>query len=878
MFVNNLPVPADRIIPAQSAVPQFAVQYPGQTQWLAHVPLITQQCATIIANNAQKNQLRCFSYNLFSQNAWQNEAFINIVIFAIDYLSYISETSQMQADIATTITQVCEQVVKCISVMNFNDYPALQGMVAPQDLQSAQAAMGEFQQMRNLVQQHRNARGMQMQQPMQMGMPVQGMAGMPGMVPGAVAGVPGMMMGGAVQGGGDPRFATGGMAVMPGMQRMQVQQPVGGMRVGVQGGVMNPYGMTREDQREVAKSMITTQREMMGGGGRWNKATDETIDRAQGGNQIGMVSAFERRMSSAASAPESVAAVQTTPPTTDESNMNTTFQYPEGYFRNRELDSPEDRAMNMSNYRRAINIGALPKDALSPYDTPPRIEPVPVKTTAAPVAAEVTTRPTPREPAEKEADSAKSSSTEQADAAPQGAQATAGRWWETEDYQIPEAIPEQATPQGRAAEAHDVADVPFVEVGALQHEPEILAERERESADYTLEDEGGQFPWVPHVGQWYRPLYHPSRQERKLKIFRDGRHSEQVVIDRDPEDIPNMEYAQHVLNSPAGRRASAEADADRLLAAQKKIKEATDAYYANPSHTAEGGPSKIVLENPVTAFEANLITEVEGAESTVWTLNNLKRAMREAESGQAIDIFVTNALLYEAVYSTGEHDDEFLKAIQRLTSFKELYQHLDLSKKTTGKAVWELVNKRATIMLNQTLVLTMSLNEDVITSDFFADFPSIEDGISHTPDVVKNAWKGVQIRQLRTYFFSANEEDMQRNTDSLAYFLPDEKEQYLKATKYVGSLCTLTQLSVDAADLDIALAPHDVAQITETATPVLYKVAQAVFDSMTDLGDRKIMGHLLRTQDGVVYQLTFGALVEDALLISRRQNIWVDAR
>lgn len=879
MYANQLPFPADRMVPTASPVPQFAVQYPEPTNWQAYIPMITQTCATIIGNNATKNSLRCFSYNLFSSNNWQNEPFVNLVIFAIDYLNYVGETNQVQGDLNTTIQQVCEQVVKCISVMNLNSYPALQSMVQPMDLQAAQGAMGEFNQMRQLVQNHRAQRGMQMQamQPQ-----------MPGMMPGMQPPMMGMQQPmGNVQMGGDPRFNAGShMAVMPGMQRPGMM-PQAGVRTGMPG-MFNPYAAGNPaDARDMQKAMITMQRETMGGGGRWNKATDETLDQYRGAQQIVgggtvMGNAFDRRMTEIATGTTPTqhvtpiaAAVQSpiTPQTESAPAMNTSdFQYPEGYFRNRELDEPDERAMNMANFKRAVAIGALPPDALSPYDAPPA-RPAAVlqevrETVSQPVAA-APVKATPREPAEQEADTAKPSMTPSSSTNVAGsAQAASGRWWDQDDEE--NRIPDVIAPTIEIA-----AEVPAAVTEKLveqEAEPQPISPDD----DYSYEEESRIHRWVPHAGQWYKQLYHPSRQVSMLKVFRDGRANEQVILDRAPEDIPNMDYANHVLNTPAGRRVAQHAEADRLLAAHEKIKAATDAYYSGPPK-GEGGTDAI-LDNPITSFEAHLVTEAEGAEATVWTLNTLRRAMREKEQGQPIDIFVTNALLYEAVYCPNDADAEFLKAVYRLTTFTELQQHLGNHREDVSKALWELVNKRATAMLNQSLVLSMSLNEDVLAMDFFADQPGVDSGIQQSPDVVKTAWKSLQLRQLRMFFHEADEADMQRNTDSLAYFLSEDNEAYLKATRYLSSLFTMTQLSVDAADLDIALEPHDVAQITDTATPVLYRVVSAIFDSTIELGNKHRMGHLIRTQDGIVYQLSFGALADDALLITRRQSLWVDAR
>lgn len=895
MYANNLPVPADRMIPAWSPTPQFAVQYNQPTQWQAYIPLITQQCATIIGNSAQKNPLRCFSYNFFSANGWQNENFINLVTFALDYLTMMSETGQVQSDPQTTISTVCEDVVTGVSVMNLQDFPALQSVLDPHGFQQAQMAMAAFQKMRGVVQQWRQSK---MMAPQTM------MGQMPGMMPGAMPGMmPGMQpMGGMMPGmvqqrmmpqggmmmpgmmqptmpmagmGGDPRFAGGGMTMQP-------QNPMGGVRFGMPG-----MPTSHEDQREVAKSMINTQREMMGGGGRWNKATDETVDRLTGGQSagaaLGMGSAFDSRMRAQAeqtptpqSALATIAAHSSTPLTEashDQTAMNTiTSIYPQGYFRRRKDDAPEDQAFVMSLYKRYINDGTLPPDALSPYDTPPE--------DYLKQGQPVTTAPVPEVPstAKAQRESAEPSESDPAAVPQPTQQATASRWWDKEEYQIPEAIPQAGAQQSESVPLPVTTETTDVDYQEIRGDKDVQDPLEfvKKEEDYTYEDEGRDYQWVPHGTQWYRPLYQPTRQVRMLKVYKDGRHSDLVVLDRNPEDIPNMDYAQHVLNTSSGRRERLDNDADRALAAQAKIKEATDAYYQGVQNV-EANPS-IVLDNPTTSFDVSLITEVEGAEPTVWMIGNVKRAISEKESGKSIDIYVSNALLYDAVYCRNEGDIPFLKAIYKLKDFEELHHHLQVCLGMVDKGIWETVNRRATIMLNQTLVLTMSLNEDVISPDFYANYQAIATGMAKAPSVVKLAWQQVQQQQLRTFFHEANEEDLKRNTDSVCYFLPDEKEAYLASTRYLASVCTFTQLSVDAADLDIALAPHEVAQVTETATPVLYKVAQAVFDATTALGDRKAMHHLIRSEDGVVYQLTHGALVEGSLLISKRQHLWVDAR
>jgi hypothetical protein len=894
MYDTSLPVPYDRILPAYSPVPQFVIPYNQPTQWEAYIPTIAQQCATIIGNNAQRNVLRVFSYNLFSANGWQNEAFVALVVFAVDYLTYLSETNQIRADVNAVITQVCESVVQGASAMNYQEYRGLQQVLNPNEAMQTQGAMQEFNQVRGVVGQHRNMK--MQQQPMmqpQMGMPMMGMPQMgmaPGMMQPVMPGmgtvmIPGMQQVGM---GADPRFQNGGVRQMP-AQIGGMQQPMGGVRMGMPT-MQNMYA-PGEDQRELQKTMITRQREMMGGGGRWNKATDETIDSMQSlqAQQPGMVNAFERRMSAvAAETPAAVAAPiasHSTPHSTDATNtaMSTlTFQYPPGYFRNKATDSNEERAMAMTMYRRLLQINALPEGALTPYDTPPKPEPIVEPVSAAPIRQVETTAKTQREPGgdAQEGDSA-ASPAQLSDNAPQGAhaQASSGRWWDTEEYQIPDPI-DPAQPRYESPITGDTIEMPthaFVEEMLYDNTGHFTGPTSLpEGVDHSLEEEGLLHRWSPHEGQWYRPLYQPMHQERKLKVYTDGRPSDLIVLALAPDQIPNMDYAQHVLNSPQGRRDRVDADADRALAAQQKIKAATDAFYAGQTQAAD--EESLTLENPVTAFDVNLITEVEGAESTVWMINNVKRALREKESGITIDICVSNALLYEAVYCRNEVDVEFLKGIYRLTQFASLHGHLKENIGKVDKGVWELVNRRATAMLNQSLVLTMSLNEDVIAPDFFEHYPGVAAGIAQTPDVIKAAWEQAQPNQMALFFYEASEEDLKRNTDSVCYFLPDEKDAYLNATQYLASLSTFTQLSIDAADLDIALEPREVAQVTEASTPVLCRVAHAIFTSIADLGERKQIHHLLRTQDGVVYQFTFGALVNGSLLISKRQHLWVDAR
>jgi hypothetical protein len=916
MFPNNLPVPADRLIPAWSPVPQFVVPYQQPTQWQQYIPMIGQQCATIIANYSQRNPVRVFAYNLFSSNGWQNEPFIALVVFAIDYLSMLSETNQMRSDAQTTITQVCDDVVQGASVMNLNDYPALQQMLDQGGMQQAQGAMNNFQQMRAAVARWRQSKMQGMQPAMNVGMqpmggmqPVMpGMMPMGGVMPGMQPVMPGMGMGMPMQQapmnmGGDPRFNSG---------MVTQQQPAmlgGGVRYGMPG-----MPTTREEQRDLAKGMINMQREMMGGGGRWNKATDETIERMQGQQQaspvaLGMGSAFDSRMRAQAEiTPSSTldqlknaapAASATTPlneVSQDQTAMSTTNSpYPDGYFRNRKQDALDDQVFTMSLYKRCIADGSLPPDALSPYDTPPaeyinRHQPKPAVAPVPEVPSTATTQREAAEPAEGDL----------AATPPEPSpQAKTGRWWDEEEYQIPEpinsgqaALQEEAHYQNvaaseitdaaaRASEVVDVSrysDKPKADaVGRSRLGPEDLD-------DVTYEDEGHVHQWAPHTGQWYRPLYQPSRQVRMLKVYKDGRPSDLVVLDRNPEDIPNMDYAQHVLNTPSGRRERIEADADRALAAQKKIKEATDAYYQGVEEVKDN--PGIVLENPVTSFDVSLITEVEGAESTVWMIGNVKRALREKEmqdngSGESIDIFVSNALLYDAVYCRNESDITFLKSLYKQKNFADLHDLLKNCLSLVSKGVWETVNRRATAMLNQTLVLTMSLNEDVICPDFYSNYLAIATGMAQAPALVREAWERAQQYQMHMFFHEAREEDLKRNTDSLCYFLPDDdkaKESYLEATRYLASVCTFTQLSIDAADLDIALEAHEVALITEAATPVLCKVVTAIFDATSELGERKAINHLIRTEDGVVYQLSHGALEDGALLISKRQHLWVDAR
>jgi hypothetical protein len=156
MHPNNQSLPVNPTqIDGASWIPQGLPHQPpfvpsinaGQLQPL--LPLITGMAILVLQNNAQKNPLRTFNYNLCARNQFQNEDFQSFLGAAIEYSEFIIATQRMPPEQAVEVA--CEELGAIFVALNARKYPALGQYIHPQLKIELDGLMQRFEEIRRNI-------------------------------------------------------------------------------------------------------------------------------------------------------------------------------------------------------------------------------------------------------------------------------------------------------------------------------------------------------------------------------------------------------------------------------------------------------------------------------------------------------------------------------------------------------------------------------------------------------------------------------------------------------------------------------------------------------------------------------------------------------
>lgn len=150
----NLPVPADQMVTANfingapNNLPQLP-QVPVSQNIAPYLPMIVGYLVSFIQNNAQKNAVRVFSFNMFSNNAWNNPAFLQAVSSVSEYAEALLAENKGTPD--QVIQFAVNEFLECMAGVFVQQYPDLQRFLTQQDFAGVQAALVKFGNIQNHV-------------------------------------------------------------------------------------------------------------------------------------------------------------------------------------------------------------------------------------------------------------------------------------------------------------------------------------------------------------------------------------------------------------------------------------------------------------------------------------------------------------------------------------------------------------------------------------------------------------------------------------------------------------------------------------------------------------------------------------------------------
>jgi hypothetical protein len=142
--------------------PNIPQNIQGDPQVLYNLNYISSGLAMEIQAHASDNSLRCYMFNQCAANFFQNEAFTQLIMATVDYVTLLY-TRHGVPNVMAAIDMAIPEMVSLATAVNTRVFPALMQVVPPQIQRDVQMDINKFDQISNELMQMRNFR----QQPQQ---------------------------------------------------------------------------------------------------------------------------------------------------------------------------------------------------------------------------------------------------------------------------------------------------------------------------------------------------------------------------------------------------------------------------------------------------------------------------------------------------------------------------------------------------------------------------------------------------------------------------------------------------------------------------------------------------------------------------------------
>lgn len=136
MFQNqNLPFSATQLqrqfLQLTLSNPPYVPDYQGFAELVPLVPPVAAAMAMEIQNNAQKNPLRLFMFNQYSQNNFANQDFADAVCATMDYIGLVM-TNRQYANAEIAAQNCIPQMAEMLCAINLRKYEGLESFLPPE--------------------------------------------------------------------------------------------------------------------------------------------------------------------------------------------------------------------------------------------------------------------------------------------------------------------------------------------------------------------------------------------------------------------------------------------------------------------------------------------------------------------------------------------------------------------------------------------------------------------------------------------------------------------------------------------------------------------------------------------------------------------------
>lgn len=448
-----------------------------------------------------------------------------------------------------------------------------------------------------------------------------------------------------------------------------------------------------------------------------------------------------------------------------------------------------------------------------------------------------------------------------------------------------EKLEAQQAHQQRAAPVIDVLAQPF---HPRKEEPVVMDVSYTPAVAQTLDDGSVLIPealskhsWKPTEIQPYRPAYRPSSEMRMHRIFPDGTvfvevHSINENMDYEKHNLPNV-FGRKRDNVPYDVARANEALSRGAQEFSERMKWSTEAQRLGETTEGQQAQDK-ANEEPVSVI---VIDEwrVDWSEVNIMLSTGIRKLQKAAELGKSPDVFRMYGYVTEGILCQQDESKLFDELADSRT-YAELAEKLKTAVKDGHDlGLIETVTRRAIVLLNRVLSLKLSIppGDCSLGTDFDPETIYELEGVLNTEygSQVVAAYRSGQRNSIESIFQSIEspeiEQELRGGVLDTSKF-PEGKAPWLGLATCAYSF---TMLDMYSHDLDLNLDADTGSQLQQEKAPDLFVILADLFARLP--ADKTFYRHLFQTLDGVVLEITQGAIGLEAYMVSRSPQLWFSA-
>lgn len=384
--------------------------------------------------------------------------------------------------------------------------------------------------------------------------------------------------------------------------------------------------------------------------------------------------------------------------------------------------------------------------------------------------------------------------------------------------------------------------------------------------------------WRPSEVQPYRQAYDPATQVRMHRIHPDGAvyveiHEKSPDMDFEKHNLPNIfgKPREGVPYDMAGANAALARGSAEFAERMKWSTEAQKLGDSDEGRNAEAQANK----DPVSVIVLNE-WKVGLSEVDIMLGTGIRKLQKAAELGHSPDVFRMYGYVAEPIICQKDQS-ALLADLADSRSYPELAEKMQTALENGADvAVVETIIRRAIVLVNRVLALTLSIPpEDLsLTTDFDVEtIHELEIAVGQDyGSVVFAAFRNQQRNHIESIFQSIEDASVEQTLrDDLldASKFPEGQAPWLG---FVFSAYSFTMLDVYSHDLKLNFDKDTGSLLTDENASELIHIIIDLYVRLPR--DKTFYRHVFQTLDGVVLEITEGALASQAYMISRSPQLW----